>query len=74
LVFDSLFGFHSDGRKDTSIGIVPTAAGYDQLFDQAKAVRASGKRLDRNDPSLARLAEQRGKTVDALLSEDFGQY
>ena len=70
----SLFGFYSDGRKDTSVGIAPISAGYDQLYAQAKAVRASGKRLDRNDPSLARLAEQHGKTVDVLLSEDFGQY
>lgn len=70
----SLFGFFSDGRKDTSKGIVPTSAGYDQLYNEAKTAVKNGYRINPNDPDIARLAQQRGKPVEDLLKYDFGQY
>lgn len=70
----NLFGFFSDGRKDTSKGYTPTNEGYNALHESAKAVIASGHRLDPNDHDLAREAMRRGKTVEDYLKYDLGQW
>ena len=69
-----LFGFFSDGRKDTSKSYAPTNEGYDAFHNNAKSVVASGHRLDINDPDLAREALRRGKTVEDYLKYDLGQW
>lgn len=69
-----LFGFFSDGRKDTTKEITPTVAGYKEIDRQLHSIRDDGvSGISRHDPDVIRIANLHGKTVDDYIKYDLGR-